>query len=194
MGRDRGGTVGTPYATRRASDCHAPSSYEGEHALWGRSWWLPPEDATQHPLEIIHEGVAAERSSGAFMPAEPTRVLGVGALGEKRRPVSGARQQRRHPDQAVVVAEKMSARTAPRIVFGAGDEAGANRVEFDIPCGGECEPVAHDVRSEAPLPEVTAPALSPIDHRRVAPVCFTDGPAQAIGRSGNRNEVDVVSA
>ena len=56
------------------------------------------------------------------------------------------------------MAEKMSARAAPRVVFGAGDEAGANGVELDIPCSGECVSVVHDVRSEAALPKVTAPA------------------------------------
>ncbi len=56
------------------------------------------------------------------------------------------------------MAEKMSARAAPRVVFGAGDEAGANRVELDIPCSGECVSVVHDVTSEAALPKVTAPA------------------------------------
>src|SRR5712691_10655810 len=86
----------------------------------------------------------------------------------------------------------MSERAAPRIIFGAGDEASANRVELDIPCSGERVPVVHDVRSEASLPEVTAPALAPVDLRRVAPVCFTDGPAQAIARSRNRDDVDVV--
>lgn len=90
------------------------------------------------------------------------------------------------------MAEKMSARAAPRIVFGAGDEAGANGVELDVPCSGKCVSVVHDVRSEAALPKMTAPALSLVDLSRVAPVCFTDGPAQAIGRAGNCNEVDMV--
>src|SRR3982074_140708 len=86
----------------------------------------------------------------------------------------------------------MSARTAPRIILSAGDEAGPNRVQFDIPSGRERVPIVHDVRSEASLPQVTAPALAPVDLRRVAPVCFTDGAAEAIGRSRNGDEVDVV--
>jgi hypothetical protein len=86
----------------------------------------------------------------------------------------------------------MRARAAPRIVFGAGGEAGGNPVELDISCGGECIPVVHDVTSKAPLPGVTAPALALVDLRRVALVCFTVGPAQAIGRSGNCDEVHVV--
>ena len=95
-------------------------------------------------------------------------------------------------EQAVVSANKMRARATPRIVFGAGDDAGANRVELDIPRCGERVVVVHDVGSEDPLPEMTAPALSPVDRCRVAPVCFTDRSAQAIGGAGNRNQVDVV--
>ena len=71
-------------------------------------------------------------------------------------------QATRRPDQAVILTEKMSASAAPRIVLGAGDEAGADWVELDISCGGECVSVVHDVRSEAALPEVAAPALAPV--------------------------------
>ncbi len=80
------GTVGTPYAARRASDCYAPSGCAVGASLRRRSWWPPPEDATQHPLECVHEGIAAEMSSGAFMPAKPKGVLGIGAFAEERRP------------------------------------------------------------------------------------------------------------
>jgi hypothetical protein len=141
---------------------------------------------------MVNKGVAAERSSGPFMFAKRLRILPIRAFAEKRRPVSGSGEQRRHPDQAVVAAEKMRARAAPRIVFGPRDEAGANRVEFHIPCCGERVPVVHHVRSEASLPEITAPPFAPVDLRRIAPVSFTDGPAEAIGRSRNHDEVDVV--
>jgi len=54
------GTVGTP-SQPAASDFHAPSGWAVGASFRRRSWWLPPEDATQHLLQIVDEGIAAER-------------------------------------------------------------------------------------------------------------------------------------
>jgi len=126
------------------------------------------------------------------MLAKPLRILAIRLLAKEKGPISSARKQRRHSDQAVVPAKKMSACAAPRVVFSAGREAGPNRIELDISSGRERVRVVHHVGSEASLPEVTTPTLASVDLGRIAPVRFADGLAQTIWRSGNRYEMDVV--
>ena len=179
----------TPYATSRAGNCCVHSACAVGATFRRGPWWSRPEDATQRPLQVIHEGVGAERSSGAFMLAKRIRVLTSGAFAKKRPPVSDPCKQRPNLDRAVVAAQQMSTYATPRIVFRPDDETGANRVELDIPRGGECVSVVRDIRSKPALPYVSAPALAPVDLGRVAPVRFTDRASQASGRRGNRDEM-----
>lgn len=83
-------------------------------------------------------------------------------------------------------------RAGPAKPLGALDQAGANRIEFDVPDRGPEMPLVQRRGKEAVLPEMTAPLLFLIDALRMKQVNRLQRTVQRVSRAGYRHQVDMI--
>lgn len=77
----------------------------------------------------------------------------------------------------------MGASARPGPALRAGGKAGPYRVEFHSAGAGEQIRLVHDAGVEAALPEVAAPALTPVHLPGVAPVRLAERRPQTVRRA-----------
>jgi hypothetical protein len=145
------------------------------------------------------------RSGPGSVPGMPRRpryrtggryARGRGALSiplpDSRRPAGGASwgqlEQRSNPHQPIVATTQVHHGAAPAISAWCIDQARADRIEFDVPHGGQQIGFIERERGEAPLPEMPAPALAEVGPSRVPAMRPADGLVQTACRLGHHDQ------
>ena len=129
-------------------------------------------------LRACDEIVIAERAARRF------RVSNGGEARVARFPrqpckIGNARKHRLYVHQRVVFSRRMRPYARPWPILCMFDQAGADRIEADIPHRRDEMTFIHDDGCEPALEEMSRPTTSRIDKMRVAPVRRAHGPCNA---------------
>jgi len=150
------------------------------------------QHTSEGAFELIEEQLASERSARPLMLAKLVRQVAIQPQSQELAPIAHLREQRRDLDQAIVAAEQVCARAAPRMILGFRYQACTHGVELDVPRGSQGVSLLHREGGESSLPEMAAPAFPQIDGGGVFLMRFADCPAQSFCRIRHGDQMNVI--